>query len=241
MAITVNGVAIDEAELNAAIEQAQDAPGARDALTQEFILRELLTQEARKHGITAEDSDEAINTLLQQEIKVTPPTEADAREYYTNNPQSFVRGEEVEAAHILFSVEDATSASLVRAKAERVLAEVKTAPFTFSAVAREQSSCPSKAQGGELGSFGRGQMVPEFEAAAFALGEGEISPELVETQFGFHIIKAGKKKAGEAVAFDEVKDRLAQFLVEMAQRRAMNDYLQGLVQGAKIEGYTLPA
>ncbi|WP_148714131.1 peptidylprolyl isomerase [Chitinolyticbacter meiyuanensis] len=241
MAITVNGVAIDEAELNAAIAQAQDAPGARDALTQEFILRELLTQEARKHGIAADDSDEAINTLLQQEIKVAPPTEADARSFYENNPQSFVRGEQVEAAHILFAIEDAASAPLVRAKAERVLADVKAAPFTFSAVAREQSSCPSKAQGGELGSFGRGQMVPEFEAAAFALNEGEISPELVETQFGYHIIKAGKKQSGEPVGFEEVKDRLAQFLVEMAQRQAMNEYLQGLVKTATIEGYALPA
>ncbi|GLS04182.1 peptidyl-prolyl cis-trans isomerase [Chitiniphilus shinanonensis] len=240
MAITVNGVAINEAEINEAVEQANDAPGARDAITQELILREVLTQQARKEGITNPDADAAIGELLDSHIKVEAPSEEECRRFYDENPQSFMRGEQVEAAHILFAVEDATSAGLVRARAEGVLAEVKAEPYKFAAVAREQSACPSGKQGGELGRFGRGQMVPEFEAAAFSLKEGEISPELVETQFGFHIIKAGAKHGGEKVSFDEARERLTGFLAEMANRRALSGYLNQLVSEAKVEGYTLP-
>lgn len=83
-------------------------------------------------------------------------------------------------------------------------------------------------------------MVPEFDAAVFSMGENELLPELVETQFGLHIIRTGKKTTGEAVSYDEVKDRLAEFLTETASRRAMHEYLQSLVQKkADIQGYQL--
>ncbi|XZG70875.1 peptidylprolyl isomerase [Chitinibacteraceae bacterium HSL-7] len=241
MTISVNGVAIDTDALEGAIAQAGEAPGARDALTQEFILRELLTQEAQKQGITADDAEEAIDTLLQSKVTVTEPTAEQARAFYEANPQSFTQGEQVEAAHILFAVEDAASEGLVRAKAEAVLAEAKAMPLAFAHLAREHSACPSGQQGGELGQFGRGQMVPEFEAAAFALNEGEISADLVETQFGFHIIKAGKKSEGQVVPFDAVEERLMGFLAEMERRKAMNEYLTGLVKSATIAGYDMPA
>ncbi|UXY15193.1 peptidylprolyl isomerase [Chitiniphilus purpureus] len=239
MAITVNGVEISEAKINAMLQEVEHHPNARDAVIQELILRELLVQEARKQGIQSTDSEAAIAELLDANVKISEPTEAQCRAFYDENPQSFMRGEQIEAAHILFAVEDATSAGLTRARAEGVLAQVKAEPYTFAAVAREQSACPSGKQGGELGRFGRGQMVPEFEAAAFALDEGQISPELVQTQFGYHIIKAGKRHPGEQVSYDEAHERLSAFLTELAGRNAMNDYLGRLVGTANIEGYTL--
>ncbi|KAF0814926.1 putative peptidyl-prolyl cis-trans isomerase Cbf2 [Andreprevotia sp. IGB-42] len=241
MTITVNGVEISDARIDAELPHFEGTPSPRDAATQQLILHELLLQTAAAQGITGETEDEKIGNLLESAINVAPADEAACRAFYEQNPQSFVRGEQVEASHILFSADDGVPASLVRAKAEGILNELKAEPYKFEAYAREHSTCPSGKQGGSLGQFGRGQMVPEFDAAAFALGEGELSPELVETQFGFHIIKAGKKTAGESVAFDQVQERLQQYLTELASRQAMNDYLGGLVKGAKIEGYQLEA
>ena len=241
MPITVNGVEISDARIEAEMPHFEGTPSPRDAATQQLILHELLLQTAAAQGIAGETEDDKIGTLLESAIHVEPADEAACRAFYDENPQSFMRGEQVEASHILFAPQDGVPEGLVRAKAEGVLAELKAEPYKFEAYAREHSACPSGKQGGSLGSFGRGQMVPEFDAAAFALGEGELSPELVETQFGLHIIKAGKKSEGEKVAFEQVQERLQAYLTEMASRRAMNDYLGGLVKTAKIEGYQLEA
>ena len=130
---------------------------------------------------------------------------------------------------------------IAKAKAEGVLADVLANPSKFADLAREHSTCPSSAQGGSLGQFGRGQMVPEFEEAIFSTEAGVIVPTLVETQFGYHIIEVTARSEGESVSFEEVKERLQAFLTDMAGRKAMHDYLGKLVTSAKIEGYSLPA
>ncbi|MBM3115934.1 peptidylprolyl isomerase [Jeongeupia naejangsanensis] len=241
MAILVNGVEITDAQIEAELPHHQDAPSPVDATVQELILRELLTQRARAKGIEATDPQEAVGELLGQEIEAPKVDEAQARAFYDANPQAFVQGEQVEASHILFKSTPETPAALMRGKAEQVLMELRLAPHLFETRAKELSACPSGQQGGALGSFGRGQMVPEFEQAAFALGEGELAKELVETQFGLHIIKAGKKTGGASVSFDEVQERLTAYLTEMEARRAMHTYLQGLVEAADIQGYDLKA
>ncbi len=102
------------------------------------------------------------------------------------------RIERVRASHILLSYQGAQGAGAARTKeqakklAEQLLADLKGGK-DFAAVARENSDCPSSRQGGDLGTFGRGQMVPEFERAAFALQTGQVS-EVVESPFGFHLI-----------------------------------------------------
>ena len=83
-------------------------------------------------------------------------------------------------------------------------------------------------------------MVKPFEDTAFNLKKGDIS-DLVESEFGYHIIQVSDRSAGESVSFEEVKERLQAFLTDMAGRKAMHDYLGKLVTSAKIEGYTLPA
>lgn len=238
MSITVNGVEITDAMIAAESQHHQDAPSALDATIQELILRELLLQRAASLQITAASPEETIGLLLQTEVKVTDPDEAACQQYYDNNPQSFIRGETVEGSHILFKGDGAAPVDTILANA--VLADVKANPEKFEELARQHSACPSGQQGGHLGAFGRGQMVPEFEQVAFSLNEGQIADDLVETQFGLHIIRAGAKAEGAMVSFDEVKAKLAEFLGNMATRRAMNQYLQTLVSAAKIEGYALP-
>ncbi|QLG88861.1 peptidylprolyl isomerase [Chitinibacter bivalviorum] len=241
MAIIVNGVEISEEMIAGEQANHAQAPSARDAAIQELILRELLLQKANAAGIQSATPEEAIGALLEQEIKVPEADDAACQAFYDENPESFTRGEMAVASHILFPLGEGLAASLAKSKAEGVLAEVQANPARFAALASEHSTCPSGKQGGSLGQFGRGQMVPEFEAAVFSTEAGQITPSLVETQFGYHIIQVNERSNGDKVSFDEVKERLQAFLTDMAGRKLMHDYLAALVADAKIEGYSLPA
>ncbi|WP_410499486.1 peptidylprolyl isomerase [Chitinibacter sp. S2-10] len=241
MTIIVNGVEITEEQIAGEQDKHTQAPSARDAAIQELILRELLVQQAAAQGITAATPEESIGALLDNEIKVEEADDAACQAFYANNQDSFRRGEMAVASHILFPLGEGLAASLAKSKAEGVLAEVQANPERFAALAKEHSTCPSGQQGGSLGQFGRGQMVPEFEQAVFSTDAGQITPNLVETQFGYHIIQVNERNDGGLVSFDEVKERLQAFLTDMAGRKAMHDYLAQLVQNAKIDGYSLPA
>jgi parvulin-like peptidyl-prolyl isomerase len=102
--------------------------------------------------------------------------------------------EEIQASHILFMVNEGDDAEEVRAKANEVLQQIKDGA-DFAQMASEYGSDGTKDTGGDLGWFGRGQMVPEFEQAVFALESGQLGQELVETQFGYHIIKVTDKRS----------------------------------------------
>lgn len=131
----------------------------------------------------------AINKVLA-EVKVT---DEEVRAYYEANQQYFKSEESVTAKHIL--VDSAEQAEEIKNKID--------AGMNFEMAAMQFSSCPSKEQGGNLGNFTRGRMVPEFEAAAFELAVGEVS-EPVQTQFGYHIIKVEEKNEGSVKPLEEV-------------------------------------
>lgn len=243
MSILVNGVEITEEMIQAEQEHNADAPEPREATIQELILRELLLQKARAEGLDTSDVNEAIGALMEKEIHVEPVDEATCRAFYEQYPERFRSGESAEASHILFPLTagDDLSNMLTKSKAEGVLSEVQAGPSRFAELAQQHSSCPSGKQGGDLGRFGRGQMVPEFEQAVFSTDAGQITPHLVETQFGLHIIQVNARHPGEQVGFDDVKERLQQYLTNMAGNKMMHQYLSGLVAAANIEGYTMPA
>ncbi len=104
----------------------------------------------------------------------------------------------------------------------------------LNALAKEYSTCPSSKQGGDLGFFGKGQMVPSFEKAAFALKPGEIS-NVVETQFGYHVIKLTEKKPAVTTDFNEVKAKIEEFLKGQKVNEAIQKYLAETKKTAKIE------
>jgi peptidyl-prolyl cis-trans isomerase C len=169
-------------------------------------------------------------------IKVT---EDDAKKYYDENPDKFKVPEQVRASHILISTEltdpnaDPNQVKAqARAKAEGLLKQVKEGA-DFAAVAKENSACPSSAQGGDLGKFGRDSMVKPFEEAAFSLKVGEIS-DLVETQFGYHIIKVTEHQDASTVAFAEAKDQLMASLKTAKMQDAFRTYIESLQNKAKI-------
>ena len=130
--------------------------------------------------------------------------EADARAYYEQNKARYGTDEQRRASHILITPEGADKAA-ARKKAEQLLAQLKSKPGDFEKLARENSKDPgSAAQGGDLGFFGKGMMVKPFEEAVFRLKPGEIS-DVVESDFGFHVIKLTEVKAAEVKPFEQVK------------------------------------
>ncbi len=138
--------------------------------------------------------------------------------YYEENKAQFVRGESVSASHILVDSED---------KAKEILADIEAGKVSFEDAARQNSSCPSGQNGGALGEFTKGQMVPEFDKAVFEMTVGEISKP-VKTQFGYHIIKLTAKNEASEMSFDEVKGQLTNGLLQEKRQQAYDSKINQL-------------
>jgi peptidyl-prolyl cis-trans isomerase C len=181
--------------------------------------------------------DLIITNFIEKTIVPTVKvSEEDARKFYDQNPDKFTRPETVKASHILLGVDEKATAEekkAAREKAEKLRKEL-AGGADFAALAKGNSTCPSSQQGGDLGYFGKGQMVPAFEKAAFALKPGEIS-DVVETQFGYHIIKLTEKKAAEKVEFKEARPRIEEYLQNQKIVAAVSAYLEEARKSAKIE------
>lgn len=181
----------------------------------------------------------AIRQLIDTQVidKITV-SEADTRAYYDNNPNLFRKPEQIKASHILIKVEsDATDLQKAQARIEIAKIQQKLKDGQdFATLAREHSQGPSAKNGGDLGYFGRGQMVKPFADAAFALKPGQVS-EIVETQFGYHLIKVVDKQPESTMAYAEVKDRLTQHLKTQRIDREAKKYIDTLKKDAKIEKF----
>lgn len=238
MTIRVNGVEIDDAAVAQELPRHSRAPDPLDAARQTLVLRQLMLQDANRLGIQEASEDETLATLMEQKIHIDPPGEAECQAFFEENREAFVRKAQIEASHILFkSDEDPQQA---RAQAGQVLAELRANPGRFEELARAHSACPSAEQGGSLGLVSEGQMVPEFERALFALADHQLGEELVETQFGLHIVKSGARAAATPVTFEEARMYIERFLRDRQLNQAMNAYLKELADQAVIEGYQLP-
>lgn len=149
--------------------------------------------------------------------------EAELRKYYDENAARYTAAEERRASHILVKADKDTPAAdraKAKAKAEALLADVRKTPASFAEVARKQSEDTGSAgQGGDLDFFGRGAMVKPFEDAVFAMKQGEIS-NLVESDFGFHIIQLTGVRGGDKKPFEQVRGEIeAEVRKSLAQKR----------------------
>ena len=181
--------------------------------------------------------DLSIQTLIDKQVvdKITV-TEQEAQAYYDTHPEAFKQPEQIRASHILVMVDpkdDPAKKEEAHKKIESVQEKLK-AGGDFATLAKELSDCPSKEKGGDLGYFGKGQMVKPFEDAALALKPGEISG-IVETQFGYHIIKLVEIKPEGVMPFADVKDQLMQYLKQEKVKTELDSYLAALEKTAKIE------
>lgn len=181
------------------------------------------------------------NKLVQAKFpSALAVTEEDAQKYYDENPTEFQLPERVRASHILLSTRPLDPnadpnevKAQARQKAEELLQKAKGGA-DFAALAKENSQDPvSQAQGGDLGLFPRGQMVKPFEDAAFALQVGEIS-NLVETQFGYHIIKVTERLDPMPIPFADAKTAILEDLREKRSVETARKYVDSLRQDAKI-------
>jgi len=187
--------------------------------------------------------DTVINNLLEKEVisKITIP-EAEIKKFYNENQEKFKKPESYRASHILIGVDPKATPDekkKAKEKAEEVRKKV-LAGEDFAALAKKESTCPSKEKGGDLGTFGKGQMVPEFEKAAAALKPGEIS-NVVETQFGYHVIKLTEKAPAGVVTYDESKDKIESYLKQMKTQKEVVEYIAKLKEKATIEKTAAPA
>lgn len=191
-------------------------------------------------------SEQELRDSLEQAIAIEKvlasrgletPDEAKVKEFYEANQQQFQRPEQIHARHILVAVEnqdDQAAWDAAEKRAKIIRAEVTGDGADFAAIAKEKSDGPSAKTGGDLGFFGRKQMVPEFEQAAFALKKGEVS-EPVKTQFGWHLIKLEDKREAGTVPFEDVNEELALQMKNQAVQQALVGFLEELRGSATIE------
>jgi peptidyl-prolyl cis-trans isomerase C len=227
-------VAVPDAEVEARFltirQQFPTEDAFKQVLAQQHLSVEQIKNDARQ--------DMTIGKLIDGEIGqkiVVKPEEVQA--FYEQNPQNFQEGEKVHASHILVTAAkdaDAATKAKARAKAEQLLKDVK-AGKDFAALAKQNSEDPGSAQnGGDLGFFAQGQMVGPFNEAAFSLKPGTVS-NVVETDFGYHIIKVIEKQPGRTVPLEEAKPKIQQFLEGQNRDKEMNAFVSGLRSKGKVE------
>ena len=212
-----------------------DAEG-REKFLNEIVNKEILYKEAMKKGF---DKSPEFNKKMEDFKKLTLVSEVfekeimakstvsdqDIKDYYDKNKESFVMATEIKASHILVKTEE---------EARKVLARLKKGE-KFEAIAKAVSLDTASAKnGGDVGFFKKGQMVPEFERAAASLKVGDISIP-VKTQFGYHIIKVTDKKTGSPVEFEKVRDLISQKLSGEKQKEAFEAYIAELKKTYKVE------
>ncbi len=164
-------------------------------------------------------------------------TEAKVRSFYKDHIDAFKTPESIHARHILIKIDSSASEEekkKTKARAEEVLEKLKKGE-DFAKLASEVSDDPgTKAKGGDLDFFSKGTMIPAFEEAAFALKPGEISG-LVETEYGYHIIKVEEKKEAVLEPYEKIKDKVKDQALQEMRKAAVTDFVEKALKSSKVE------
>jgi peptidyl-prolyl cis-trans isomerase C len=174
-----------------------------------------------------------VNTQIAPQIRVG---EEEIKNFYNQNPDKFRQEEIVRASHILIGIDRKAvpeEKKRAREKAEKLRQELVNGA-DFATLARDNSTCPSSKQGGDLGYFGKGKMVPQFEQAAFALQPGGLS-DVVETGFGYHIIKLVDRKKAEEIPLSAARDKIENYLRVQKTNAAIETFVGEARKNAKID------
>lgn len=232
---TVNGLTVTENDVNEYIMAlgqrgaAYNTPEGRRAVLTQLVNHKLLLLDAQRNLMEADSAFRARLQKVKEELLVefaaekaisnVSVSEAELTKYYEDNKVKFNTGDTVNASHVLVATEE---------EAVKILGEIKSGDISFEEAAKKYSSCPSKENGGNLGDFGRGQMVPEFDSAVFEMSEGEISGSPVKTQFGYHLIKLNSKSEAKPIALAEIYDELYGMLLNDKRRSAFESKINQL-------------
>jgi peptidyl-prolyl cis-trans isomerase C len=227
-------VAVPDAEVDERIGEIKKQFPSEDVFMQTLVDRKMTVDQMRADA----REDMAIGKMIEAEIAATVAVKPEqVQEFYDKNPDQFKQEERVRASHILIAVPqngDAAAKTQARAKAEQILKDVKSGK-DFAALAKEHSQDPGSAiNGGDLGFFQQGQMVGPFNDTAFGMQPGATS-DLVETQFGFHIIKVAEKQGGRTIPLDEVRPQVEQFLQNRNREEQTEAFVKSLRSKGKVE------
>ncbi len=212
-------------------EMVKNNPRIRSQFLNHLIDNTLLSEEAKKAKLDqsqrfktmVNDAKRDILARLYVEKYIDEQSsEKNLKSYFEKNKKQF-SGKEIRASHILLKEAD-------KAKAEKVLKEAIQGK-DFAELAKKHSTGPSKDRGGDLNFFGQGRMVPAFEKAAFATPKGKVHPNLVKTQFGWHIIKVTDARGGDKVKFSEKKDEV----MKTIKRNGRKDLVEELRKKANVK------
>lgn len=212
-------------------------------LLQRFPSKEAFDQALAAQNLTMDSVKKDVESqLLRQQLvkkeildKVNISA-GDVQTFYDKNKGKYVEEEQVRARHILIKVPpevSPTDEAKLKGKADDALKRAKQGE-DFAGLATELSDDGSKENGGDLGFFPRGRMVPAFEEVAFTLQPGQTS-DVVRSQFGYHIIKVEDRKTGRALAFDEAKSQVKDDLTQQQTYERYQQYMAGLRSKAKVE------
>ena len=229
--VAKQGISLSDSEFaEVKAELAQELP---EGTTLESYMEETGTTEAEMREQMA-----VRKMIMAKADSLAKPTDEEIQKFYDENKEGFSQGESVTASHILIKVDPSDDDAAKAAKRERLagLRQQLLDGADFAETAKANSDCPSASAGGDLGSFGRGQMVPEFEDAAFAQPVGSVG-DVVETQFGYHLIKVAERSEAKELGFDEVKGRISDTLYSQKQQDAVREYVDGLREQATIERF----
>ena len=233
-AVQTSDIQVSEVDIEAEITT------IRESLPEGKTLEELLAVQENTLAELKSDirNQLASRTLFEQQVVGVPDAnEVDAKTFYDENPTNFQTPEQVTASHILIAKSDDASED-PKTALEEIRATIIAGKTSFAEAAAAHSSCPSSANGGSLGTFGKGQMVPEFEIAAFTQEVGEVG-DIVETQFGYHIIQVGERTEEGTIAFQTAKDQIIEFLTNQSKQQVISSYIETLRDQATIEELSL--
>lgn len=231
---TVSGDPIYESDVNEMIMsmgqrgQSYNTPQGRAAILEQLINKKLLLLDAKrnlferdaafKEELAKLKEELLANYSVEKAIADVRVTDAETEKFFEEHRGDFVEGERVSASHILVDSEE---------KCKEIMSELDAGSISFDDAARKYSTCPSKENGGSLGEFTRGQMVPEFDSAVFSMEPGEVKGP-VKTQFGYHIIKLDHKHEAAQMNYKDIAEHLKERLLQDKQQKAYQSKINQL-------------
>ncbi|CAB0151486.1 Foldase protein PrsA 3 [Pseudidiomarina piscicola] len=243
--INVNHATIEEAAILAEMQYhpADSQQAAMAKAAESLVIGELFRQRAAELGIKVKDEskeasdDDFLAALIEREVAIPEADEQACSTYYQQNPERFTTSPLLEVRHVLLAAAPDDELDRVNAKmmAEQIIKQLQEGE-DFGQLAQKHSACPSSATAGSLGQVSRGQTVAEFERQVFTADLGLI-PNPVETRYGFHVVWVDRKIEGKQLPYEAVKDKIAAYLDEKVERKAVAQYIHTLIQDAEIKGF----